>query len=83
MKLQSTTIQTISDTHSSVEMVFSDNVQAEVAATMLRLRATVHHQPNSSLATMQARALLIARSLVTSETQRLGDIGGLGEKELA
>jgi len=81
MTLRTTTIEPISETQSRVEMAFYDGPDEMAAERLVRVRVTVEHQENSSLAGIPAKALVSVRSEIGAEILRLGGISGLRPEE--
>lgn len=77
MKIQTTTVTPLTDKSSRVDLVFADNADEAAAKTFIRVRCSVEHMPNSSLAAFQTRALTHALELLDAESERCREIAGL------
>ena len=77
MRFKTMHVEPISETQSSVELLFHDGADEATASELVRLRVRVEHGPHSSLAEIQARALRRMRTSLAEETARIESLAGL------
>jgi hypothetical protein len=72
MKLRSTTIETASETHSHVEMLFADEPDEMAEDEFVRLRMAVEHGSSTPLGAVQIKALRRVGDAIDARIEELG-----------